>query len=140
MRPGVVVLRSILGLFTASRSTRGQAAASSRPESPRIVLSGDSIRLGYGPRVAERLSGKAIVISPSENGGDIANVLAHLDEWVLRQKPDVVHLNCGLHDLKRSGKDGHDQVSRRVSSKSGPLAVVGSYPPLIAKPRPANPA
>ena len=26
------------------------------------------------------------------------------------QKPDVVHLNCGLHDLKRSKNDGHHQV------------------------------
>jgi dienelactone hydrolase/lysophospholipase L1-like esterase len=66
--------------------------------------------LGYAPRVTERLVGKAVVISPPENGGDSANLLAHLDEWVLRQKPDVVHLNCGLHDLKRSKTDGHHQV------------------------------
>jgi len=75
-----------------------------------VVLVGDSIRLDYSSRVAERLSGKAVVISPAENGGDSANVLAHLDEWVLRQKPDVVHLNCGLHDLKRYKADGRHQV------------------------------
>jgi dienelactone hydrolase/lysophospholipase L1-like esterase len=75
-----------------------------------VVLVGDSIRLGYAPGVAARLEGKAVVISPTENGGDSANVLAHLDEWVIRQKPDVVHLNCGLHDLKRSQTDGHHQV------------------------------
>ena len=80
------------------------------PGLPKMVLVGDSIRLGYAPGVAERLAGKAVVISPPENGGDSANVLAHLDEWVIRQKPDVVHLNCGLHDLKRSKKDGHHQV------------------------------
>jgi dienelactone hydrolase/lysophospholipase L1-like esterase len=75
-----------------------------------VVLVGDSIRLGYAPKVAERLSGRAVVISLPENGGDSANVLAHLDEWVLRHKPDVVHLNCGLHDLKRTRSDGHHQV------------------------------
>jgi dienelactone hydrolase/lysophospholipase L1-like esterase len=75
-----------------------------------VVLVGDSIRLGYAPGVATRLEGKGDVISPLENGGDSANVLAHLDEWVIRQKPDVVHLNCGLHDLKRSRADGHYQV------------------------------
>jgi dienelactone hydrolase/lysophospholipase L1-like esterase len=75
-----------------------------------VALIGDSIRLGYAPRVVERLSKKAEVFSPPENGGDSANVLAHLDEWVLRRKPDVVHLNCGLHDLKRSKKDGSHQV------------------------------
>jgi dienelactone hydrolase/lysophospholipase L1-like esterase len=75
-----------------------------------VVLIGDSICLGYAPKVAARLSGKAVVISPPENGGDSANVLAHLDEWALRQKPDVVHLNCGLHDLKRGKADGRHQV------------------------------
>ena len=110
MRSGVVVLLSVVGLLTASPPSPGQADASPGPGLPRVVLVGDSIRLGYAPRVAERLAGKAVVISPPENGGDSANVLAHLDEWVIRQKPDVVHLNCGLHDLKRSKKDGHHQV------------------------------
>ena len=110
MRSGVAVLLSVVGLLTASPPSRGQADASPGPGLPRVVLVGDSIRLGYAPEVAERLAGKAVVISPPENGGDSANVLAHLDEWVLRQKPDVVHLNCGLHDLKRSKTDGHHQV------------------------------
>jgi dienelactone hydrolase/lysophospholipase L1-like esterase len=74
------------------------------------VLIGDSIRMGYAPGVTARLSGKALVISPVENGGDSSNVLEHLEEWVLREKPDVVHLNCGLHDLKRAKTDGHYQV------------------------------
>jgi lysophospholipase L1-like esterase len=89
---------------------RGQSQSPHGPGLPRVVLIGDSIRLGYAPRVAERLSGKAVVISPPENGGDGANVLAHLDAWVLRNKPDVVHFNCGLHDLKRSRADGRHQV------------------------------
>jgi dienelactone hydrolase/lysophospholipase L1-like esterase len=75
-----------------------------------VVLVGDSICLSYAPRVAERLSGRAIIINPAENGGDSTNVLGHLDEWVIRQKPDVVHLNCGLHDLKRSKADGRHRV------------------------------
>ncbi len=110
MRPKVVVLFTIVGLLTTSPVTRGQTSSSAGSELPRVVLVGDSIRLGYARRVTERLAGKAVVISPAENGGDSANVLAHLDEWVLRAKPDVVHLNCGLHDLKRSKADGHHQV------------------------------
>src|SRR5262245_20817742 len=93
MRPGVAVLLCVGGLLTATRATWGQAPASPAAELPRVVLIGDSIRLGYAPRVAARLSGKAVVVSPTENGGDSASVLAHLDEWVLREKPDVVHLN-----------------------------------------------
>ena len=75
-----------------------------QPELPKVVLVGDSIRLGYAPLVAKRLEGKARVVSAEANGGDSANVLAHLDEWVIREKPAVVHLNCGLHDLKLSKK------------------------------------
>jgi dienelactone hydrolase/lysophospholipase L1-like esterase len=110
MRTGVVVLLSTVGFFTASAATWGQADAPRTAELPKVVLVGDSIRLGYAPFVAKRLSSKAVVVSPPENGGDSANVLSHVDEWVLRQKPDVVHLNCGLHDLKRSRADGRHQV------------------------------
>jgi lysophospholipase L1-like esterase len=110
MRSGVVVLLAGVGLLSASPQSRGQAEPPPGPGLPRIVLVGDSIRLGYAPRLAERLEGKAVVVSPRENGGDSANVLAHRDEWVIRQKPDVVYLNCGLHDLRRSRKDGRHQV------------------------------
>src|SRR5438105_2286570 len=64
---------------------------------PRVVLIGDSIRLGYAPLVAEKLTGKAVIISPMENGGDSSNVLKNLDAWVIKAKPTLVHLNCGLH-------------------------------------------
>src|SRR5437764_13752234 len=110
MRPVAAVLLWIGGLLTVTTAARAQAPASQPAGLPKVVLVGDSIRLGYAPRVAARLEGKAVVVSPPENSGDSANVLAHLDEWVLRQKPDVVHLNCGLHDLKRSRKDGRHQV------------------------------
>ena len=55
---------------------------------PKVVLVGDSIRLGYAPLVAGKLDGKAVVVSPKANGGDSTNVLKHLDEWVIREKPD----------------------------------------------------
>ena len=110
MRPGVVVLLILVGQSAAPTRSRGQADASQAIGLPRVVLVGDSIRLGYAPRVAERLTGKAVVISVPDNGGDSANVLAHLDEWIIREKPDVVHLNCGLHDLKKAKKDGGYQV------------------------------
>jgi lysophospholipase L1-like esterase/dienelactone hydrolase len=80
---------------------------------PKVVLVGDSIRMGYAPLVAKRLAGQAVVVSSAANGGDSANVLKHLEEWVLREKPDVVHLNCGLHDLKQSKRDKRHQVDRK---------------------------
>jgi dienelactone hydrolase/lysophospholipase L1-like esterase len=110
MRSIAAVLLCVGVLPTATTAARGQAPASTAAGLPKVVLIGDSIRLGYAPRVKARLEGKALVVSPPENGGDSSNVLAHLDEWVLREKPDVVHLNCGLHDLKRSKADGRHQV------------------------------
>lgn len=86
------------------------AAPGDAPDLPVVVLVGDSIRLGYAPTVIARLDGQAKVVSPEANGGDSANVLAHLDEWVLAQKPAVVHFNAGLHDLKRNPKTGAFQV------------------------------
>lgn len=82
----------------------------SAPALPKAVLIGDSIRLGYAPLVARRLAGRVTVTGPTENGGDSANVLARLAEWVISEQPDVVHLNCGLHDLKRSRETGEHQV------------------------------
>ncbi len=76
-----------------------------------VLLIGDSIRMGYEQIVRDAISDVAAVWGPEENGGDSANVLAHLDEWVISKKPDVVHLNCGLHDLRRwRDREGH-QVS-----------------------------
>ena len=78
---------------------------------PKVVLVGDSIRLGYTATVTKALEGKAVVVSPRPNGGDSANVLKNLEAWVLREKPAVVHLNCGIHDTKRFRETGRFQVS-----------------------------
>jgi len=68
---------------------------------PSVVLIGDSIRMSYQPFVTEILRGEADVWGPEENGGTSVNVLAHLGSWAIARDADVIHLNCGLHDLKR---------------------------------------
>jgi lysophospholipase L1-like esterase len=70
---------------------------------PRVILIGDSIRLSYHTRVARLLEGVADVVGPGENCGSTDLVLEHLDRWVTPHLvPDsVVHLNAGLHDLRR---------------------------------------
>jgi lysophospholipase L1-like esterase len=78
---------------------------------PVVALIGDSIRIGYEPFVAERLKGKARVVSPGEeNGGDSANLLKNLDRWAIATRPAVVHFNCGLHDIKVDRSSGERQV------------------------------
>jgi len=85
----------------------GQA---SRGELPKVVLVGDSIRMSYAPLVEKEFAGKAVIISAKANGGDSNNVLKHLDEWVIRQQPAVVHFNCGIHDTKKFKTTGRFQV------------------------------
>jgi lysophospholipase L1-like esterase len=101
------VLFTLVWLTVATLSTDAQDA----PSLPKIVLVGDSIRLGYASHVATQLSGKAVVVSPKPNGGDSSNVLKHLDEWVIREQPAIVHFNCGIHDTKQSKETGTFQVS-----------------------------
>jgi len=71
-----------------------------------IVLIGDSIRMGYQEAVRTKLADWADVWGPEQNGGTSKNVLTHLDEWALTRHPDVLHINCGLHDLRKEfGQD-----------------------------------
>ncbi len=78
---------------------------------PKVVLVGDSIRLSYASDVAKALAGQATVVSPKGNGGDSSNVLRQLDAWVIRERPAVVHFNCGIHDTKKFKATGKFQVS-----------------------------
>ena len=77
---------------------------------PSVVLIGDSIRMGYQPFVQRELAGAADVWGPQENGGTSANVLAHLDEWVIDRQPDLVHVNAGLHDLRTQDHNSPESV------------------------------
>jgi lysophospholipase L1-like esterase len=66
-----------------------------------LLLIGDSVRKDYQPLVGRMLAGAVEVRGPEENCGDSRSVLAHLDDWVFSRPPDLVHINCGLHDIKR---------------------------------------
>jgi lysophospholipase L1-like esterase/dienelactone hydrolase len=106
----VVAVAWTLQAFACWSLAQAPPAAGAKPPLPKVVLLGDSIRLGYAPLAARRLKDQAVVVSPEANGGDSANVLKNLEAWVLREKPDLVHLNCGLHDLKLSKKSKQHQV------------------------------
>jgi len=76
----------------------------------KVVLIGDSIRMGYQEVVRQELAGVAEVWGPEQNGGNSRNVLANLDAWALSAEPAVVHLNCGLHDLRKEFDTGEVAV------------------------------
>jgi len=126
----------LVGIMVAS------AAAQETPL-PRVVLVGDSIRMGYAPIVAKLLDGKAIVVSAKPNGEDSGNVLRNLDEWVIKEKPAVVHLNAGLHDLKLTDK-GYQvplaeyeknlkAIIERIRKETKATVVFGTTTPIIDK-------
>lgn len=78
----------------------------------RVLLLGDSIRLAYAPSVRERLADVAEVVDFPDNGGDSANVRAKLGQWLADARAlDIVHVNCGLHDIKRAYNSDARQIS-----------------------------
>ena len=66
----------------------------------KIVLIGDSIRMGYDKYVKEALAGTAEVYYPDDNCRFANYVLRYLHEWKAEGKwpsdVDLVHWNAGL--------------------------------------------
>lgn len=79
---------------------------------PLVFIIGDSISMGYTPVVAKKLAGRARLARHEGNGGDTHNVLSRLSEWLaaLGERPDVIHANAGLHDLRFWAEKGAYQV------------------------------
>lgn len=69
----------------------------------KVVLIGDSIRMGYDKYVKDALSGSAEVYYPDENCRFAEYVLRYLHEWRDKGKwgedVDLVHWNAGLWDV-----------------------------------------
>lgn len=69
----------------------------------KIVLIGDSIRMGYDKYVKEALQGVAEVYYPEENCRFAQNTLRFLHEWKRKGEwpddIDLVHWNAGLWDV-----------------------------------------
>ena len=77
---------------------------------PKVLLIGDSISMGYAPHVADLLAEAAEVAHNPGNAGDTDNTAANLDAWLAEAGADVVHFNCGLHDIKVSRETHEHQV------------------------------
>ena len=70
-----------------------------------VTLIGDCIRRDYQPTVQADLADLAEVWGPKETIKTTRDVLQHLDEWVSTGKPDLLHFNCGLHEIRRFSTD-----------------------------------
>jgi lysophospholipase L1-like esterase len=112
-------------------------------ERPKVLLAGDSISFGYGPHVQARLNGVFEVTNLPANSGTSANLLAHADEWLIRPGFDLIHLNCGLHDLARDrdaagprvGPEQYEanlrEIFRRLRGESRSLLAWATITPII---------
>lgn len=103
------------------RAARGDAAAM-----PTVFVVGDSISMQYGPHLARFLGAAGIGYARKEgdagahvldnpmgaNGGDSGMVRAYLAARCAEPgfRPDLLVVNCGLHDIKRARPDGRAQV------------------------------
>ncbi len=96
------------------------------PAKPLLFVLGDSISMHYGPYLEQMVAGRYrydrksgqeealrnLDIPAGANGGDSPRVLAYLRAmaegggW----RPDVLLLNCGLHDIKTDPDSGDKQV------------------------------
>ncbi|MDF1859134.1 MAG: SGNH/GDSL hydrolase family protein [Verrucomicrobiales bacterium] len=68
------------------------------PSLPRVLILGDSISIGYTPKVRHLLDGKANVHRPRTNCRWAAFGEEHIAEWVGDSEWDVIHFNFGLWD------------------------------------------
>jgi lysophospholipase L1-like esterase len=74
----------------------------------KVVLIGDSIRMGYLPLVRQKLT-EAEVWGPAGNCRHSLWALDHFDTWVSEQEPDILHVNFGIHDASLMA-DGEHQI------------------------------
>ena len=117
------------------------------PHRVEIVVLGDSISLQYHSALEEGLDSSKVVLSRGKNangdedntgvnganGGDSFDILRSIHrlsaevEAGTRKTPEVLLLNCGLHDLKRSAvSTSQDQSSNANSPAQVPLNVYSS--------------
>ena len=97
-----------------------------KPISPKLFVIGDSISMQYGPYLEQYLQGtweydrkrdegsnSANLDNPAgANGGDSGMVLDYLRQKMKDPtfRPDLMLINCGLHDIKTDVKTGERQV------------------------------
>ena len=111
---------------------------------PVVVLVGDSIRMGYAAGVADRLRGRARIVAAADNGGSSRKVLHHLDDWVIRHRPAVVHFGAGLHDIMTDTRTGAKLVEpaeyhaniraivRRLTDETSARLIFATTTPVLA--------
>lgn len=83
------------------RDRPGFEAVTDDPALPRVLLLGDSISIGYTLAVRRELEGVANVHRVPDNARSTRESLGKLNEMVDGGPWQVIHFNCGIHDITR---------------------------------------
>jgi hypothetical protein len=92
------------------------------PGSPRILVLGDSISMGYTLPLRHLMGERANVLRPAENCRSSRHLRQRLDEYLCSAKWDMIQFNCGLHDLVAIGPDGKGLAFSAGGTIQVPLA------------------
>ena len=99
-------------------------------ELPKVLIMGDSISIGYTPHVIENLKGVAEVKRHKGNAGPTIRGVARIDEWLGKEKWNLIHFNWGLWDMY--GWEYHKEdrspeaYGKRLESLVGRLKKTGA--------------
>ena len=99
------------------------------PETPNVLIMGNSISIGYTQYVRKALGRRADVCRVPVNCAETRKMLENHKLWLGDGQWDVIHFNWGLHDLKRLTDDGKLDATRRAER----LVPVNEYKKNLEK-------
>ena len=118
------------------------------PDLPRILIIGDSISIGYTPRVRKLLQNKANVHRPATNCRWSAFGEENIDLWIGESKWDLIHFNFGLWDwygwkqeqkaTPSSYAKNLDGIVRKLKKTQARLVFAVTTPPCLGPERKAK--
>ena len=118
------------------------------PDLPRVLIIGDSISIGYTPRVRKLLQNKANVHRPATNCRWSAFGEENIDLWIGESKWDLIHFNFGLWDwygwkqeqkaTPSSYAKNLDGIVRKLKKTQARLVFAVTTPPCLGPERKAK--
>jgi hypothetical protein len=89
-----------------------------RTNTPRILIIGDSISIGYTPFVKKYFADKAVITHNPGNAQHTGTGLEKIEVWLGNEKWDIIQFNWGLWDLCYRHPDSKVQGNRdKVNGK-----------------------
>jgi len=134
------VLQSELGGFYLPIHKRQKVAGQSNawdfvaddPDTPRVLLIGDSVSRAYTQTVRKELTGKANVHRAPANCGPTSTGLKKIGVWLGDGKWDVIHFNFGIHDRKTPIADYTSRLEQLIArmKETGATLIWANTTPL----------